>query len=442
MAARSKTKKLHLLLAFIAISCFGCSPKFTNSTKHTKTVQQISEQFIRQDSILNNHFVGFLLKKLDSSFSIVSINENHRFTPASNLKLFTFYLATQVMPDGIPAYQYAQINDSLIIRGTGDPSLLYVQCDHPLITHLIKTNKKIFLNYSNFGNKKYGQGWAWDDAPFAYQKEITPLAIYGNAITLSIKNDTVQINPDIFEKKIHTDSSLQQIYRFDKQLNSISINPLKLKKIKSKSLEVPIHYTGQLIAKILGKSVDKEIQILHKVPKNIKFNTVVHNPLDLLYKKLLGDSDNFVAEQLLLAASLVLFDTLHTKIAINYALDSLLHRRGMMRWVDASGLSRYNLVSPENIVSVLQKLARQIPLNQLKYYMTQSDNPTLPKPFKQFSIFAKTGTLSNNFNLSGYWKAPSGNLYVFSFMNNHYLHPKKEVVAAMARLFEKIAPYL
>ena len=69
---------------------------------------------------------------------------------------------------------------------------------------------------------------------------------------------------------------------------------------------------------------------------------------------MMQESDNFLAEQLLLLASSTLSDTLNTKTAIEYMLNNhLKDLKQQPRWVDGSGLSRYNLFSPEAIVYVL-----------------------------------------------------------------------------------------
>ncbi|MCB0459345.1 MAG: D-alanyl-D-alanine carboxypeptidase, partial [Flavobacteriaceae bacterium] len=41
--------------------------------------------------------------------------------------------------------------------------------------------------------------------------------------------------------------------------------------------------------------------------------------------------------------------------------------------------------------------------------------------------YAKSGTLSNNYNLSGYIVTKRGNVFIFSYMNNHYVIPLSEV---------------
>src|SRR5690606_40565208 len=68
-----------------------------------------------------------------------------------------------------------------------------------------------------------------------------------------------------------------------------------------------------------------------------------------LYKVMMQESDNFIAEQLLLLCAQVLSDSLKTEIAIDFVkkhyLDDLVDEPV---WVDGSGLSRYNLFTPRS----------------------------------------------------------------------------------------------
>ncbi len=157
---------------------------------------------------------------------------------------------------------------------------------------------------------------------------------------------------------------------------------------------------------------------------------------DSIYKRMLLKSDNFLAEQLLLAASGMVSDTLSTQNAIDYMLDN--HFKDLKqqpRWVDGSGLSRYNLFTPRSFVQILHKMYDEIPEERLfgifpmwgpDNTVEQWEDPTT-EPF----LFAKSGSVGNNYNLSGYIKTISGKLLIFSFMNNHFRVPSKEVRQTM-----------
>ena len=57
-----------------------------------------------------------------------------------------------------------------------------------------------------------------------------------------------------------------------------------------------------------------------------------------------------------------------------------------------------------------------------------------PNPY----IHAKSGTLGNNYNLSGYVKTKSGQLLIFSFMNNHFMHSNAKIKEQMQLVFQEL----
>jgi D-alanyl-D-alanine carboxypeptidase/D-alanyl-D-alanine-endopeptidase (penicillin-binding protein 4) len=63
-----------------------------------------------------------------------------------------------------------------------------------------------------------------------------------------------------------------------------------------------------------------------------------------------------------------------------------------------------------------------------------SDEFTSETPY----IYAKTGSLGNNYCLSGYLQTKSGKTLIFSFMNNHFRQPSSEVKRRMQLVFERI----
>ena len=58
----------------------------------------------------------------------------------------------------------------------------------------------------------------------------------------------------------------------------------------------------------------------------------------------------------------------------------------------------------------------------------------MKKPY----VYAKSGTLSNNYSLSGYLITKKNTFVIFSYMNNHYKLPTSEVKKEIQRTLEKI----
>ncbi len=145
----------------------------------------------------------------------------------------------------------------------------------------------------------------------------------------------------------------------------------------------------------------------------------------------------------MLMCSYTLFDTISTKMAIEWSKEHLLPGlKDNCRWVDGSGLSRYNLFSPSDMIYVLNNIYNTIGLERIKVlFPTAGHSGTLKNSYKNIKtpyLWAKSGSLSNNYNLSGFIKTRKGNLYIFSFMNNHFLAKNKDIKAEMEKVFEYI----
>ena len=111
------------------------------------------------------------------------------------------------------------------------------------------------------------------------------------------------------------------------------------------------------------------------------------------------------------------------------------------QWVDGSGLSRHNLVTPRSMIRLIEKIDQAMPRNELINLLAQGGiSGTLKNNYRgnRPYIFAKTGTISNNHSLVGIIKTKSDRHYAFSFMNNNYLNKAPEV----RREMEKVMLYI
>ena len=93
-----------------------------------------------------------------------------------------------------------------------------------------------------------------------------------------------------------------------------------------------------------------------------------------------------------------------------------------IKWVDGSGLSRYNLMRPQDIVSVLLKLKAELNEARLFKLLPESGRSgTIRKMAPDTSesrFYAKSGSFGNTYNLAGYYRNAQGKLFVFSIMGN------------------------
>jgi D-alanyl-D-alanine carboxypeptidase/D-alanyl-D-alanine-endopeptidase (penicillin-binding protein 4) len=134
-------------------------------------------------------------------------------------------------------------------------------------------------------------------------------------------------------------------------------------------------------------------------------------------------SDNFFAEQTLLMVSNEHLGYMSDEKIIDTLLKSDLKDVPQKpKWVDGSGLSRYNLFTPQSFVYILNKTKNEFGWDRVKNILATGGTGTLASYFKKDSgfIYAKTGTLSNNCALSGYLITQKGKLLIFSVLTNNY----------------------
>ncbi|MCB0475091.1 MAG: D-alanyl-D-alanine carboxypeptidase [Flavobacteriaceae bacterium] len=382
----------------------------------------------------NNYFRGFVLYDPLKKKELINVNGNKYFTPASNTKLYTFYTAYKALGDSIKSLEYVKKEDSLIIRGTADPSFFYGFDSTKVLNLLTRDTAKIYLLDAKIDDPAYGSGWAWDDYMYDYQPEKNLFPIYGNLTTYFIDNDSILSEPSYFKDRIFFADSLTVV-------RAGTENSFYVQKHDSSTYKVPFISSNTLTASLLEGITGRTVTV---IPDTTRYNLkgLYAVPADSLYKQMLVISDNFIAEQLLLQVAGKVSGRYKAKNAILYSLENYLADLPQKpRWVDGSGLSRYNLFTPEDMVHLLKKMYIEIPREKLlNYFPAGGVSGTLKnwygndRPY----IYAKSGSLSNNYNLSGYLITKKGNILIFSYMNNHYEITTSKLKKGMEELFLRI----
>ncbi len=411
-----------LLILFLLAGC--ASPK-------KRIIKSISGSLKAENT--KNYFTGILI--IDSQTRDTLYNQNSRkyFIPASNTKIFTLYSSLKLLPEKIPALKYISQNDTLYFEGTGDPTLLHSYFQNTEAIDFLKDKKNIALYLNNFEDAKLGPGWSWDDYHYYYQPERGSLPLYGNILTLFNLPER-NVAPSYFQ-----DSVVDLDFGINRESEK---NFFYFSSRRKDTVEIPFRTDATLTKKLLEEALGKKIKLVDKMPSGEK-KLLYSAPTDSVLKRMMMESDNFLAEQLLILASSTLSDTLSSASARDYVLDELLKDlKQEPRWVDGSGLSRYNLFTPESMVQVLHEMYREIPRERLFAFFPKGGvsgtledwYPGNPEPY----IIAKTGSLGNNHCLSGYLLTKSGKTLIFSFMNNHFRRPSSEIKKRMQRIFEEI----
>lgn len=404
-------------------------------------------KLFKHSLIVRDHFTGFALYDMDAGKMVYELNSDKYFTPASNTKLFTFYTCLKMLGDSIPALNYAVQHDSLVFWGTGDPAFLHTGLKGTKGFELLKnSDKRLFFSSGQYKNEFYGSGWAWDDYNDYYQAEITELPVEDNvAVVYADKNGELQITPSALKPWLKRDSNYKPpLFRVQRNfLDNTFVYPA-MNIPAGYRREIPWKTSTALTLSLLQDTLKKPVEEVH-LPLSADAKTVFDTNADTVYKRMLQPSDNFIAEQLLLVCSAVKFKTLDADSVIAYSKAHYLNDLpDAPQWVDGSGLSRFNLFTPRSIITLLCKISDEIKNDSLLHSLLPAGGVagTIKSTYKtdngQPFVWAKTGSLSNNQNQSGYLVTRKGKRLAFSFMNNNFTRPSREVRDEMARIITYI----
>jgi D-alanyl-D-alanine carboxypeptidase/D-alanyl-D-alanine-endopeptidase (penicillin-binding protein 4) len=414
------------------IGCFSCSPISKKS---------LNKIFRDTDSKFQDH-TGFALYDLDKKKSLYEYQAGQYFTPASNTKIFTFFTCLALLGDSVPGLRYVEHQDSLIFWGTGDPSFLYkeVYDNNRVFSFLKSASPQLYFSDGNFQTTNFGPGWAWDDYNDYYSAERSPFPIYGNILTLEACQKNALVAPAYLKNyvKIGAEEKKPKVIR-RLESNEFIYHPSPFQ--AHFKADVPFKVTPELAVNLLSDTLKRMVRLIQK-PFVPFAQTLYSLPVDSVYKVMMQESDNFIAEQLLLICSQAISDTLQPEIAIRYAKKNLLKDLAdEPRWVDGSGLSRYNLFTPRSIVQLWGKIYERMPRQRLFAVLATGGRYGTIKNWYNADvpyIFGKTGSLSNNHCLSGYLITKKGKTLIFSFMNNNFTASTNEIRQNMENILRSI----
>lgn len=443
-------KNYQLFMIELLRACF-CNMVILSLMLNTVEAQPITKRKVRKmlegSQINAEHFTGFALYDQDKGKMIYELNANKHFIPASNTKLYTFYTALNMLGDSIPGLRYVVQGDSLIFWGTGDPSLLHSYLKSTKVYELLKNStQKLFYSPGNYSGNFYGLGWPYGNYNDYYQVEITSMPLQDNVVVLSADAmGNVQIQPPFFKSLLFEDSSFHpRSFTVKRDLYENKFVYPAGKAPPAFRQEIPWKTSPALALALFQDTLKKAVGMVSiPMPDNAK--VIYSIASDSLYRRMLLPSDNFIAEQLLLVCSSILPGSLDTRTVIDYSKKHFLNDLpDSIQWVDGSGLSRQNLFTPRTMVALLLKIYNKIGNEQRLHALLPAGGltGTIQNAYKTDNgapfVWAKTGSLSNNHNQSGYLVTRKGKKLIYSFMNNNFIRPTTDIRNEMVRIITEI----
>jgi D-alanyl-D-alanine carboxypeptidase/D-alanyl-D-alanine-endopeptidase (penicillin-binding protein 4) len=270
-----------------------------------------------------------------------------------------------------------------------------------------------------------GNGWAWNDYGEDYQPERSRMPIYGNVVHFYQGNGKLFIKPFTFFKDITDISTVYQKnwtrklvgnqFYTDGQKNTATYFQVPFDSYFEPNLPV---YLLQDTLKVKLNMGDDFSTLPQQLVKTV--------PTDSLLKIMMRRSDNFFAEQVLLMGAQQLLGRMDDAAFIDTLLkNDFAGLPQKMRWVDGSGLSRYNLNTPENYVAILKKMQDEFGQKRVTHIFETGGEGTLSAYYKNFpgEIYAKTGSLGGQIALSGFIYTLKNQKLYFSILVSNHMSP-------------------
>ncbi len=426
-----------------------------------KELVDINVNTMMADPVLKNATWGFVVYDPKTKKVISSYNETSPLVPASTTKLLTTETAMNLLGENyrwMTQLEYSGtvdengvLNGNLYIVGSGDPSLGTNKAGaapyRDIVSDFVsgisregikKVNGDIIIQTALFkGNiSKLPENVVWLENNNYYLPAGTTREINPANEKLIVKKNGFSTDKKFFYVSPYNN---QMVYADKYEGDGI---------LTTKLPDAPAYLANSFRTTLVKSGVAVTGKVTPKMtdatPETRKLLSAYKSPTlgDIIYYTN-QHSDNGLAEALLKTVGFQSLGDQTTesgrKVVTNHLKDEGFDMLGL-NYIDGSGLSRANNVTPISQVKFLTSLMDE------KYYQTYltslpigGQSGTLKRMFLgtgNGQVFAKTGTLNKVKTLAGYLKTNSGRTLVFSLMVNNYAGSVDMVKKRMEKILE------
>jgi D-alanyl-D-alanine carboxypeptidase/D-alanyl-D-alanine-endopeptidase (penicillin-binding protein 4) len=399
------------------------------------SVRQAQKTLLNSEGVKGAH-VGIAIYNDSKEQWLSKYQSDHYFTPASNVKILATYLGLQFLGDSLPGWKMAENADTLFLMPLGDPSFMHPEFKYQPVVDIIKnTNKQVVIVGNNQDQFEiFGSGWSWADYAEDYQPERSRMPIYGNVVHFYQSNKKLEaIKPFYFFKDIvdlgkAEEKNWSRSRTGNRFFTTNENNKSKYFQVPFSQEDMPMVKALELLNDTLGKKISFQKQSTLPATSYKIIKTVA---TDSLLKIMMLRSDNFYADQIVLMASEQLFGKMDDAALLDSTKKLFFADLPQkMRWADGSGLSRYNLNTPENYIAILQQMHAKFGEARVKNIFEKGGEGTISAYYKNFpgTMYAKTGTLGGQVALSGFIYTPKQQKLYFSVLVANHMSPSSTQV--------------
>lgn len=399
-----------------------------------KKIAKSARQDVYNSKALRSAHVGITIFEPATGRYWYNYQGDKYFVPASNTKIPTCYAAMKYLGDSLIGIRYTRQGKSLLVLPTGDPSFLHPDFSaQPVVDFLVKDSADTIIWTDHFfKDEAWGSGWSWNDYTQDYMAERSALPIHGNLVTIK---DTANTNPKIYINRSTFSNAYPKGYRITRDLAGVFTAVASERKFTP--TEIPFVTDTNFISQSLSRAIHKNVSTLPSLFNDLVADNLIHSqPIDSVLKPMMHRSDNFFAEQSLLMVSNEMLGMMNDARIIDTILKTDFKDLPQKpRWVDGSGLSRYNLFTPQDLVAILDKMQKEFGMARIREVFPTGNEGTLNNYYKtaQGSIYAKTGTLSGVVAISGFLYTKKNRMLIFSVLVNNHQASATEVRRAVEK---------
>jgi D-alanyl-D-alanine carboxypeptidase/D-alanyl-D-alanine-endopeptidase (penicillin-binding protein 4) len=483
------------LVAAVALSACHAGPP--QIVPPPPTAPRISELQRRINTILAAPALtrgtwGVLVKSLQNDETLYTLNAHKLMMPASTQKILTLAVAadqlgweytyrTSVLTIG--SVENGVLKGDVVVVGSGDPTLddwdgfataRFAEWAATLKRLGIqKVDGRIIGDDNAFDDDGLGAGWAWDDLAASFATGVGALQFNQNTAQLVVTPSSsgeaarVQVTPEAARLTVlnhtTTGSGAPLVVRPIPRSSTIELNgaiaPTSERVLRNVSVPNPTIYFGNAVrdglirngVDVAGPAVD--IDDLDAPPDraNAVMNTeLVSKGLAAIATTMMKMSQNLYAETLLKTVgnhASGLGSTAAGRAVVDSTLASWGVAAGEALEVDGSGLSRYNLVTPGAIATVLRHVYQDDRLRDpfIGTLPRAGIDGTLGDRMKGTAaadnVRAKTGSFSNARSVAGYLRTADGEPLEFVVIANNYGAPASVIDDATDAMLVALAQF-
>ena len=492
--ARARVAPLSLACA---LALAGCARPTVAPHPASRAQRQLTSDLdhIFGAPVMGQGVWGVEVKSLDSGQVLYARNPRTLLMPASNMKILTLSVAAEtlgwdyrfktILETAAPIEDGALKGD-LIVRGGGDPSInnrngrgAAVFNDWATALHTAGINSidgGVLGDDRTFDRTWLGGGWAWDYLQYGYASPIGALEYDEDNAALTIRPGTRVGDPVALE--VTAGSGLRLLNHattiaggsptsidFERHINDATLEVTGSVALDAQPLsrEVavvnPTIYFAQALKDALvahgitvrGDALDAD-DVLNAPSRDARRVLAESDSPSLreIATTMMKVSQNLYAETLfkgLGAAKAGLGTADGARNVAKGVLETWGIPDGTYVELDGSGLSRYDYVTADLIVRLLERMFRD-PKHHDAFLGTlpiAGKDGTMASRLKhtraEGNALAKTGSISNVRAVSGYVKARDGEMLAFSMLANNFTIPPGNVTWMADVAIETLANY-